>query len=153
MYCVVGQDYEGGYENVQLANSAIDIIQFATTASVPVLLQYLEVTAATTTQAIMRVYMATLSGTSSSTTGSPVINPLNAQSGAAATTVTSALTTQGSTSAVFGSQQWNVAAPLEYDWTPGGVLIKVSSFLVLRVPAAFGSTLNVSVRFKLTELR
>ena len=150
---VTGQDYEGGVENLSLSNAAQDLIQFATTAAVPVLLQYIEVTAGTTTQNIMRIEMLRRTSASSSGSGSPTINPVSTQSGAAATTVTTALTTPGSAGSVFGSQNWNVAAPLEYDYTPGGILIPVSSWLVLYTPAAFGSTLAVSIRFKLTELR
>lgn len=153
MYLVVGQDYEGGVENVSLSSAQQDIINFATTSSVPIVVQYVEVTSGTTNQNIMRTQALKRTGASSATTGSPTISPINKQSGAAATTVISAATTQGSAGDVFGSQNWNVAAPLEYDWTPGGVLVPVSGWFAIQCVAAFGSALVVSVRFKITELR
>jgi hypothetical protein len=148
-----GIDYEGQVENFTLSNASQDLFQIATGATVPMLVRHIIVTAGTTSQNIMRVQLVRRSTASSTSTASGTFAPKSPASTAASATLLAGLTALGTVGSLLAPQEWNVAAPLEFDYRPKSIIIAPATWLCLFVPAAFGSTLPLSVWIECAEIK
>ena len=151
----LGQRYTFTAENISVPTSpsSFDIFQLATTAAVPILVDRIVATANATSAAIQRVQL--LRRTSASTGGSAVTaRPTNGGSAAAVTTGATLLTTTtGTAGDAIDSQEWNEFAPYEFNQRPEGIVVPVSSWLSLFLPAAPGSGYSVSITVEFVELK
>lgn len=152
----LGQRYTVTSENITVptnSGTAFDLVQLSTSTTVPIIVDRIVATAGVTTGAIQRIALVRRSTTGTGGTGATA-NPSNASAPAASTTCSyNIVTTVGTIGAYIDSQQWNEFAPYEFNQRPGGVLVPVSSFLCLFLPAAPGSTYVASYTVEFVELK
>jgi hypothetical protein len=145
--------YQGQAENVTLTNAVQDIFQIASGSTVAMVVTHILVTGLTVNQNTMRTQLLRRTSASSSSAASGSFIPTSASSGAAAASLLIGCTTLGTAGALLPAQGWNVAAALEFDLRPNGIVIPAASWLCLYSPAAFGATLGVSVCIEAAEAK
>jgi hypothetical protein len=148
-----GFDYDGQVENFTLSSAAQDIFQIQAAATVPFCLEHIVVTAGTTAQNILRVQMVFRSTASTVQTATGTFKGKSENAPAAQATLLAGCTTVGTPGNLGGAQEWNVTAPLEYNWIPRALIIPAAGFLSLYSPAAFGTTLPLSIWIEGFEVR
>ena len=141
----VGFDYEGQIENMTLTSAIQDILQITAGSTVPFVLTHLVLTAGTVNQNIMRVQWVWRSTASTTSTASGTLKGKSTSMPAASASLAGGLTALGTAGNLGGAQEWNVTAPLEYNWVPKGIVCPAAGFLCLECMAPFGTTLPVSI--------
>lgn len=150
-----GIPYTVTAENITVptnSGTAFDLVQLATSSSVPILVQRIVSTAGVVASAIQRVSL--LSRSSSSTGGTGITPHALVGSAVAATTVSySNVSSTGTGVNQYDNQQWNEFAPYEFNQKPGGIFVPVSGFLCLFLPAAPASTFPASFTIEFVEFK
>ena len=137
--------YSAGFENITLTDAAQDILTLATTASVPIRIHQVRISAGVTTdiRARMQILRRTTAGSGGTGITPTAKNSLNAR--AATTTVTSIRTTPGTAGAVLHPEQWSLLVPFDFTPTPEqrpGV--SVGGFLGVHLVAGTGASRVIS---------
>lgn len=157
----IGQAYTAQFDNATAGlngGTPYSIVQIATSASVPVLLQRAVFTCNATASQIQRLTLHTNTvaggaGTALATVNLPT-GTNSAVSPAASSTITYNLTTIGAgTLRNMDSQQWNQLAPYEFNQYPAGLLIPVSSFGCFSLTAAPGTSFIYSFTLEFREIK
>jgi hypothetical protein len=150
-----GQGYTVTVDNfsVPISPGSFDIVQMATTSSVPIFVTRIIATANAVAASIQRLVLMRRSTAGTGGTG-VTPKPTNGGSAAASTTVNyNLVTTTGTAGDLMDSQQWNEFAPYEFNQKPQGILVPVSSFLSLFNPASPGVAFNASFTIEFVELK
>lgn len=153
-----GQAYTLTVENLTVPTTAtagapFDLVQIATSSTVPILVGRVVVTANATAASIQRVQL--LRRTTASTGGSSC-TPFAANGGSTATSTTCsylAVTSTGTAGNILDSQQWNEFAPYEFNQKPGGILVPASGFISVAFMALPGTGYSASFTVEFVELK
>jgi len=152
----LGHRYKASVDNLTIAASpsSYDLILFATSATVPMIVDRIVCTANITTGQILRVVLQRRSTASTGGTG-VTPTPSSPGSPSASTTVTylNVSTTGTGSGTPLDSQQWNEFAPYEYNVRPGGDVILPNSYLGLFLPASPASTISASFTAEFIEIK
>lgn len=135
------------------SGAPFDLIQFATSPAVPVILDRVVIAAEVTASLIVPI--VALRRSTTGTGGTAVTpNPVNASAPSAVTTVSyNVVSSVGTAGAQIDSNAWNYFAPYEFNQRPGGTLIPVSSFFSLYIPVPPSSAFNASLTAEFIEVR
>jgi hypothetical protein len=147
-----GIPYTATFDNFTHPASVTDIVQLATTASVPILVQRVVATAGVTTSNIIRVQAVLRTTTGTGGTG-VTPRPLIGSAAAVTTASYNVVTTQGALGNIFDSQEWNNFAPYELNLKPGGIFVPVSGFFSLFTTTAPAGTFPCSFTVEFVEFK
>lgn len=150
-----GQGYTATADNVAMpiTPASYDAIQIATSANVPVLITRIYASASIVAATLQRlVAMRRSTGSTGGTGVTP--KATNGGSVAASCSVNYACVSGTGTPGDFiDAQTWNQFAPYQFDLTPRGILLPVSGFYSLFLPAAPSVQFTMSFTIELIELK
>jgi hypothetical protein len=147
-----GIPYTVAFDNFTAPASVTDILQIATSATVPLLFQRLVVTAGVTTSNIIRVQL--MLRTSGGTGGTGVTaRPMIGSAAASSTCSYNVVTTQGAAGNIIDDQQWNNFAPYEFNQKPAGIFVPPSGWISFFVTSAPAGTFPCSFTAEFVELK
>lgn len=136
----MGLIYSASFENVSITDAAQDILFLASSASVPILVHAIRVTAGVTTDVRARTQIVRRSTAGSGGTGITPAEYFGRNSVAAATVATVGRTTPGTIGDILHAEQWSLLVPFE--WIPTPEMrphVPVSGFLGLHLIAGTGA--------------
>lgn len=150
-----GIPYTATIENITVptnSGTAFDLVQLATSSTVPILVQRIVATTGALSSVIQRVSL--LARSSASTGGTGITpHPLVGGASAATTVAYSLVTTTGTAGNQYDNQQWNEFAPYEFNKLPGGLFVPPSSWVCLFLPQAPASTFSASFTVEFVEFK
>jgi hypothetical protein len=138
---------------VTITDAAQDILFLASSASVPLIVHAIRLTAGVTTDVRARIQIVRRSTAGSGGTGITPSEFFGRNTVSAATTATHSRTTPGTVGDVLHAEQWSLLVPLE--WLPTPEMrphVPVSGFLGVHLAAATGATRVMSGSIIFEEL-
>lgn len=148
-----GLMYTAQITNVSSGTAAVDVLVIGTSASVPVLIHEWRVTSNAVADARLSLQVIRRSGapTGGTAVTPRALNPRNTV--AAASTVTSLPSSNGTPGNVLDPELWSVLVPYSRIYTPDErIYIPVSSWVALTFATAPGSAVNISASVYFEEL-
>lgn len=137
--------YSASFENVSMTDAAQDIILVAAGSTNPLWIHSIRLSSDVTTdvRARLQLLRRTTAGSSGTAVTARALEERN--SVAAAATITTLRTTQGTAGNILDSERWSLLVPFERLYTPEKrIKVSAAGFLALALVAATGAARNIS---------